>query len=344
MDSIPAKMRAAQFIGPEKLRVEEVDTPEPQEGDVLVRVEKCGICPSDVRAYQGVFRSQPDYPMVTGHEWSGEVVALGPGEDRLSVGDRVVVDWHGPCGFCYYCRKGFPNYCENLKRRQGGFAQYALAFSRSVRILPDDVSFDNAAMCEPLACCFNGIETLHLEVGDNIVVIGCGPIGLMHIQLARSLGARVIGVDLISKRMEIAERLGASDVISAHNDDVLSRVKQLTNGRGANAVIVAVGTPAIVDQAAKMAAPLGRINTFAGFYPDGKTDFDFNLIHYKQITITGSHNYLPRHFDEALNAIRSGMVIFDDIVSHILPLDDSEAGMNFVANQEGLKVLIAPNK
>jgi L-iditol 2-dehydrogenase len=344
MNETKSSMRAALIHGPRDVKVEQIAIPSPEIGEVLVRIERCGICPSDVRAFEGIFRSSPEYPMIVGHEWTGEVAALGPEVNEIKVGDRVVIDWHGPCEICYFCRRGYPNYCEDLFRRQGGFAEYCLARTRGAHVLPDDMSFDEAAFCEPLACCLNGVETLEIQAGDNVVVIGCGPIGLMHIQLAsRMYEARVIGIDLLQERLDKALVFGAQEIILASEGEVVEKVKRLTDGRGANGVVIAVGDPDLVQTAVEMAAPLGVVNVFAGFYPDGYAKLDFNLVHYRQITLTGSHNFLPRHFTGALHAIEIGTVAVKQLISDVLPLNEIENGLNKVCNQEGLKVLIAPN-
>jgi L-iditol 2-dehydrogenase len=281
--------------------------------------------------------------MVTGHEWSGVVVALGEGACGVKVGERVAADWHGPCGHCYYCRRGLPNYCEDLHRRQGGFAGYCLARASGLHILPAAVTADEAAFCEPLACCLNGVESLRLNIGDNVAVVGCGPIGLMHVQLARARGARVVAVDMLPDRLEAARRLGAQDVVSASESDPVKEVKRLTEGRGANGVVVTVGDPAAVTGAVQMVAATGTVNLFAGFYPDGNASFDFNQVHYRQLTITGSHNFLPRHFDAALQAIEHGLVDVKALISEVLPLEEIARGFDLVAERKSLKILIAPN-
>jgi L-iditol 2-dehydrogenase len=337
-------MQAARLYGPHDVRIEPVPIPTPAAGELLVRVTRCGICPSDVRAYEGVFRSRPDYPTVTGHEWTGHVVTVGAKGGAVQVGQRVVVDWHSPCGSCHYCRRGYPNYCENLGRSQGGFAEYCLGRADKARIVPDSVGDDEACFCEPVACCLNGIESLHLRPGDDALIIGCGPIGLIQVQLARAQGARVIALDLLPERLRLASELGAAHTVPAAEVDSAGAVRELTAGRGAIGVMVTVGDPKLVGQAVEMAAPTGVVNLFAGFYPNGEAQFDFNAIHYRQITLTGSHNFLPRHFDAALHAIQHGTVQVRPLVSQILPLADIQRGLDTVSRLEGLKVLIAPEQ
>jgi L-iditol 2-dehydrogenase len=343
MNSVPPKMFAAQIYGPQKVIISEVPIPVPGPDDVLVRVKSCGICPSDVRFYQGIFRSTPVYPVVAGHEWVGEVVALGSNINHVVLEQKVAVDFHIPCNHCYYCRSGFPNYCENLVRRQGGFAQYALASGKSIHSIPEGVNYKSASFCEPLACCLNGIESLKLKVGDTVVILGCGPIGLLHVQLALAQGASVIGIDLLPERLMLASQFGAQKTVRAGEQDIVSEIRQLTGGRGVNGVIVTVGDPDMMRLAVEMTAPTGVVNAFAGFYPDGKISFDFNLVHYRQITITGSHDFLPRHFQAALHAIVDKTILVDELISHVFSLDEIEKGFNLVAKREGKKVIIVPN-
>jgi L-iditol 2-dehydrogenase len=342
MINIKSTMFAAQIYGPQKVQVSEVPVPVPEPDDVLLRVISCGICPSDVRFYQGIFRGTPEYPVVAGHEWVGEVVALGSNVKHIEMGQKVAVDYHIPCGYCHYCRSGFPNYCENLVRKQGGFAQYALARAKSIHLIPEGVSYKAASFCEPLACCLNGIETLRIKIGDTVVVLGCGPIGLLHVQLALALGASVIGIDLLSERLEIASRLGAKKTVLAGENDLVTEVRRLTGGRGADGVVITIGDPEMMNYAVEMAAPTGVVNAFAGFYPDGKTNFDFNLVHYRQITITGSHDFLPRHFQAALRAIEEKTIRVEELISHVFSLKEIKKGLNLVARREGMKVIIVP--
>jgi L-iditol 2-dehydrogenase len=208
--------------------------------------------------------------------------------------------------------------------------------------VPDSVSDDEACFCEPLACCLNGIESLRLKPGDDALIVGCGPIGLIQVQLARAQGARVIAMDLLPERLELALELGAEHTVLAADVDPVSAVRELTGGRGATGVMVTVGEPELVGQTAEMTASTGIVNLFAGFYPNGEAQFDFNTVHYRQITLTGSHEFLPRHFDAALHAIQHGIVRVRPLISHILPLSDIQEGLEVVSRLEGLKVVIAP--
>ena len=270
------KMKAAWIYAPRDLRVGEADIPSIDDSKALIRIKTCGVCPSDVRFYTGA-RQSSAYPRIPGHEWAGDIVEVGKGLDGFQPGDRVVADWRAICGECYYCRRGIFNYCSNLKHGQvkGGFCEYGYAVRPNLRKIPENVSYEEASFTEPLACCLNGVNRSNIHTGDDVVVVGAGQIGLMHVQLARHLGGRVIACDLIEARLEKAKALGASDVI-----------------------------------------------------------------HYKQLNVTGSHDFTPHDFTSALKLIAHGTVNVKALISHRLPLDEIKPGFDTVAEQSGIKVMI----
>ena len=343
MSDTDNRMQAARLYGVGDLRVKEVERPQIEfDDDVLIRIHACGICPSDLRAYTGLRPAHRDMPYTPGHEWTGEVVAVGGGVQGFAVGDRVAPSWRVVCGECYYCVRGRHNYCENLVRGRvrGGFAQYGVAPARALLHIPDSVSYEQASFCEPLACCINGSLDSGIGFGDDVVVIGAGPIGLTHLQLAKHSGARVTVSDLLPERLAKAKELGADHTILASQVDPVEAVKDLTEGRGADVVIVAVGAPAALRQALEMAGLCSTVNFFAGTYPPTTLDLDPNLIHYKQIRLTGSHDFTPHHFQTALRFIEMGTVRVANVVSHRLPLARVKEGFDVVAGQKGLKVVI----
>ncbi len=332
-------MKAARLYGVRDLRVEEVPDPEPGPEEVLIRIQACGVCPSDLRAYLGT-RPASNLPRTPGHEWAGVVVAVGSAVTEVKVGDRVVADWRVVCGRCENCWRGVFNYCTNLGRVQGGFAEYGLAPARNVRRLPDHVSFEEAAFCEPLACCINGSQAARIGLGDDVVIVGCGPIGLQHLQLARLQGARVLAVDLDERRLEAARMLGAHDVIHARTVDPVRAVKERTNGRGADAVIIAVGDPQAIAQGLEMGALNARIQIFAGTYPPQALPVDPNLIHYRQLVVTGSHDFTPHQFTTALKLISYGMVNVRPLITHRFSLEEIVAAFETTAQRRGLKSMV----
>jgi L-iditol 2-dehydrogenase len=338
-------MKAARLYGVRDLRVEDVGDPEPGPGEALIRIHTCGVCPSDLRAYLGARSSGGalSLPRTPGHEWAGEVVALGDGTDdpNIKVGTRVVADWRYVCGKCYQCRRGVFNYCENLARGvRGGFAQYGVAPLSQLRVVPDHVSFEEASFCEPLACIVQAHSYTQIGLGDDVVIVGAGPIGLLHLQVALHRGGRVIVSDPIAGRLDKAKELGAHDVIDAAEGDPVERVKELTEGRGANAVIVAVGAPEPIRQGLQMGGINAWVNLFAGTYPPTEIPVDPNLIHYKQLRVTGSHDFTPHHFTTALRLIQFGIVRVKPLISHRYELDRVKDAFETTAGRSGLKSMV----
>jgi L-iditol 2-dehydrogenase len=349
-------MKAARLYGVRNLRVEEMDDPQPGPGEALIRIHACGVCPSDLRSY---LNPQPAsgalaLPRTPGHEWTGVVVALGDdgGSSRhapatpppsIKPGDRVVADWRYVCGVCYECRRGVFNYCENLRWGvRGGFAEYGIAPLSQLRLIPDHVSFEEASFCEPLACIINAHSYTEIKLGDDVAIVGAGPIGLLHMQLALHRGARVIVSDPIAARLEKARALGAHDVVDASATDPVARVRELTEGRGANAVIVAVGGPVPISQGIEMGAINGWVNIFAGTYPPAEISIDPNVIHYRQLRVTGSHDFTPHHFTTALRLIQFGIVRVAPLISHHFALAAVGDAFETTATRAGLKSMVHP--
>ncbi|MBM3211975.1 zinc-binding dehydrogenase, partial [Candidatus Poribacteria bacterium] len=208
------------------------------------------------------------------------------------------------------------------------------------RLIPDNISYEEAAFAEPLACCLNGNQESNIVTGDDVVIIGAGPIGLLHLQLAKNKGARVIVSEPVEKRLEKAKELGADDTICPVKENAVEKVKELTQGRGANTVIVAVGNIKAAQTAIEMAGICGTVNFFAGTYPSGDFPLDPNVIHYKQLVLTGSHDFTPHHFTTALKLIEHGIVKVKPIISHILPLENITQAFDIVSGLGGLKVVI----
>lgn len=331
-------MKAARLYGVKDLRIEDMPMPEPKAGEVLIKIRACGVCPSDIRAWQGVRKM--DLPRTPGHEWSGDVVALGEGVTSLQLGDRVVPDWRIVCGRCHYCRKGIFNYCTNLSTIRGGFAEYGIAPATNVRVIPESVTYEEACFSEPLACCINGSIATHIQLGDDVVIHGCGPIGLKHLQLAARQGGRIIASDPLPHRLEIARRFGAHTVVSHADGDPIAQVKELTEGRGADVVMIAVGHPKAIAQGMEMAGIGGRVNIFAGTYPPGEIPMDPNVIHYKQTIVTGSHDFTPHHFTTALKLIQYGIIDVASMISDTFSLDQISAAFERTASQQGLKSMV----
>jgi len=345
-------MKAAILYGPRDFRVEEVEAAELGDRGVLIQVKVCGICPSDVRTYTGD-KASVAYPQRPGHEWVGEVLDAGPAVSRFKTGDRVAAFVQVVCGMCQNCQRGLSNMClvrrspdsdELLPSiRPGGFAEIGWAVPEALEHIPDGLPYEVAAFAEPLACCLNGINRTPISPGATVVVIGLGPIGQLLSQLARLRGARVIGLDILPERVELAKELDVADMVLGSGAGVADEVLDLTSGLGAEAVIVAVGSPKAELLAFDLVGEGGCVNFFAGTYPPGIVPIDPNVVHYKQLWVTGSYHFTPDGFRAALNLLARGAVRVTPLVSHCLPLARVAEGFEIVANRRGNKVLICMN-
>ncbi|MGQ9610272.1 MAG: alcohol dehydrogenase catalytic domain-containing protein [bacterium] len=334
------KGKFAILYGPKDVRIENTVFKQPDPNQALIKIKACGVCPTDVRTYTGL--RKVEYPRYLGHEWAGEIVDIGSEFHGFSVGDRVVADWRVVCGKCYYCRKGIFNYCQETRNElvSGGFREYGLSIASNLRIIPENISYEEAVFTEPLACCINGNRNTHISLGDDVVIIGSGPIGMLHIQLAKNKGARVIVTDPIDERLEIAKSLGADNTLNPQKENVVKCILDMTEGRGANAVIVAVSNSEAAKLGIDIAGISATVNFFAGIYPPSSIEFDPNIVHYKQLIITGSHDFTPHDFTMALKLMEYGIVNVKPIISHVIPLDDISSAFDIVANRKGLKVVV----
>ena len=345
-ETVPTEMSAGVYYAPGDVRTERMPVPDPGPGEMLVRVRACGLCGTDLAKY----RHQLVTPgAVLGHEVTGEVVGLGAGVDRFDIGDRILVPHHVPCFTCVYCRHGNYSMCAEWKRSQiapGGFCEYMLAragtTARGVLKLPDDLGFDEATLAEPLACCLRGIERTRLSPGDTLVVIGAGPAGLLHVQLARLAGvARIVSIDLLPERLAAARDLGADVTIRGDEQDAAEIVHALTDGHGADAVITAVGVSSVVEQALTLVRPGGVVNVFAECPPGSRIELDPNITYHKEVTLLGAYSSSPREIRIALDLIASGRINVERMISRTMPLDQLGRAFEIaLAGRDALKIII----
>lgn len=313
------------------------------DNEVLVKTAYTGICPWDVRAFTG--KSSVPFPRVLGHESAGHVADVGKNVKDLKVGQPVAADFIVKCGVCPACRRGLLNRCQRPTYQQygGGYADYVCLPRQNIYPLQPDTSLKAAAFMEPLACVVRGQNMLTLYPGQVEIVVGLGPIGLMHMQVARQFGARVIAVDLLPERIEKAKALGAEWGVNSKETDLAEFVKDVTDGWGADAAVIAVGSARLVEQTLPMLAPGGRLNIFAGIYPRDELRIDPNLIHYGEYILTGSADSTPENMFRALELIETGLVNTETLISHLLPLPDVGKGFEMVQNTAGLKIMIDIN-
>lgn len=347
--SLPRTMKATILYGPNDIRVEEVPVPKPGPHEVIIRVHVDGICPTGVHAIKlGKQWGPPGVriPGFPGHEFAGEVVAVGEHVKGIKVGDRVVAELLARCGTCYYCRIGKPNLCTNI-RRTGymSWAEYVKTYDFLTYKIPDHISYEEAAFTEPLACCLNGIEQANIRPGDDVLVVGAGPMGLLIAQLAKNVkGARVIVSDLLDTRLETARKLGIHATINPRKVNIVEKVKELTDGMGPNVVIVTVGDTKVQEESVKMVRPAGTVVFFAGVHISGEPliSVNSNFIHYGEVNITGAYDKTPEQFRRALKLITIGAIKVKPLISHRIPLDKIHEGIEIVDKRKGLKVMVYP--
>jgi L-iditol 2-dehydrogenase len=346
-------MRVARFYAPGDIRLEEALEPDPGPGDLKLRVRNCSTCGTDVKISRyGHPHIVP--PRVLGHEVAGEVVAAGAEVSGWRPGDRVQVIAAIPCGRCRQCLRGQMTVCPNQEsigyHYDGGFADFMLVPAKVLRVggvnrIPEGLSFAEASVTEPLACVLNGQELARVGEGDDVLIVGSGPIGCLHARLARARGAgRVLLADLNRARLDQAAALVAPDAaICTSEVDLVDEVRKHTDGEGASVIVVAAASGAVQELAPQLAARQARISFFGGLPKDNsRITLDSNEIHYRELTVVGVNGSSPGHNARALEAIASGAVPVADLITHRLPLEGVLEAIDIVARGEAIKVTIEP--
>ena len=345
-------MRAAVFYGIEDIRVEDIPLPKPGPHEALMKIGKVGICGTDLRIYaNGHHRISPGTRRVLGHELAGEIVEIGERVAGLSAGMRVGVAPNMGCGVCAQCVSGWTNLCANYTAfgisLDGGFAEYMLITEDAIRqgnvvAIPGDIPYHVAALAEPLSCCLNGQEALHVGPDDVVLIVGAGPIGMMHVLLAKFSGARTVIVSEVSEeRLEQARAFGADVLVNPAREDILAVVQKASQGQGANAIIVAAPAPQAQQQALELASAQGRVNFFGGLPKDRPhVQINANLVHYKQLIVTGTTGSNIRQYRAAMNLVAAGRIRLDDLASARLPLDGILEGFARSRSGKEMRVLV----
>jgi len=343
------KMKAALLYGVKNLKVENIDVPDVGVGEVLVKVKAATTCGTDLKIYQrGYVSGVIQLPTIFGHEWAGDVVEVGKGFSWPETGMRVRAGNSAPCFRCRMCRKGLYNLCEDMMWLWGAYAEYIKVPARMVTInmqeIPPHLTYEEAALTEPLACVLHGIEKAHITLGDTVAIIGAGPIGLLHLLLAKKMGAgKIVISDLVDKRLQVAKELGADKTINARSEDPIKRVVDFTDGYGADVAIEAIGLPATWEQALKMVRKGGTVLEFGGCPPGTEIKVSTELLHYGQITVFGAFHATPLHFKRALSLIASGTVDVKPLITRKTKLEDIKSTFEkLTTSKKDLKIAVHP--
>ena len=348
-------MLALRFYAPEDRRLEDVPEPTCGTDEVKIRVKNCSTCGTDVKIRKNGHQNLTP-PRIIGHEIAGEVVEVGSGvAGDWKPGDRVQVIAAVPCGKCHECRKGWMAVCQNQTsvgyQYDGGFAEYMIVPREVLAVdgmnrIPDGVGFAEASAAEPFACAINAQEQLGIEPGDDVVIFGAGPIGCMHVRIARGVhgAGRIILVDINSERLKMsADAVQPDVVINASEVNIVEEILKLTGGRGADVVITATPANITQEQAVSMAARNGRISFFGGLPKTNPTiTLDSNLVHYRQLHIHGANGSAPEHNRRALDYIASGEVPVADLITRRIRLRDVMDAFGIVERGEAIKVTVEP--
>jgi L-iditol 2-dehydrogenase len=351
--SIPSTMQAAVYRGANDVRVENVPVPEIGPGELLIRVHTCGVCGTDLKK---IATGSHSAPRIFGHEMSGIVAAMGEGVRQFKPGDRVVVFHHIPCGDCFYCQHKTFAQCETYKKvgctagfepSGGGFAEYVRVMDWIVRrgtiLIPEGVSFEEACFVEPVNTCIKGIERLQPSAGETVLVIGQGPIGILLGSLAKRVGARVITSDLYEQRLTISKDLGLENSIDASCTDVIWAVRILTENRGADAAILAVGGNGLIQVALDAVRPGGRVLLFAQTVR-GEAIVDPAAICVDEKTLLGSYSASVDLQEASVNFVMGREMNLERLISHRFPLSQSLEALDLAAHPrpDSMKIVIQP--
>ena len=348
-------MKAAVLEKIGRMTVKEVEEPKCTADSILLKVEAVAICGTDIRVFGSGSKLIKKLPQIIGHEIAGTAVEVGSAIKDVREGDRLAVVPSNPCGECKVCKRGLPpDLCPNHRPigfvYPGGFAEYTLIPPSAVKVgayvkIPEGIDFSEAAIAEPLGCVIHGQDMLDVHPEDILVVIGAGPIGCMHLEVAGGRGVKKrILVERVENRLKLAEKLQLADLyINNASEDPIPRILEETDGYGADVVITAAPSGATHELALEIAGVRGRINLFGGLPKDNPyVRFDSNKVHYKELTVVGSAGTGPAEMRAALNLMTQGKITARRFITHELPLDDILKGMEMVRSGQGLKVIIRP--
>lgn len=340
------KMRALVYNGPKNIRVEDVGIPEIGDTDVLIKLKYCGVCGTDIHIYSGdggAFEVTP--PLIMGHEYSGIVEKVGAKVSRVKAGDLVTVDPNNMCGECYYCKNAMEQFCENVigigTTTDGGFAEYQVVCEKQVFKFKEGMDALTASMTEPVSCCLHGIDLCNIKLGDEVLVIGGGPIGLIMLQLAKMAGAsKIILSEPVAEKREMGRKLGADLVVNPLEEDLVTVLKK--NCKNVNVVIECVGNVRTIDTAVQCAGNGGTVMMFGLTGPGKSLNIDPELVFKKELKLTSSF-INPYTFERSVAILESGKLNVTEMISDVIPLEDCVKAFEDESYRRKGKVVIQLN-
>jgi len=360
LDSPPRSMRAAVYRGDSRISVDSVDTPEPGEGELLIRVHACGVCHTDLKKIEYNLLSPP---RIYGHETAGVVARVGSGVSRYKPGDRVIVFHHIPCGNCFYCLRKLYAQCPVYKRvgvtagfepAGGGFAQYVKAMDwiveRGVEKIPDGVPFEVAAFVEPVNTCLKAVEQCDPQPDDVVLVQGQGPIGLLFTMLLALRGCTIVTTDTIPSRLELSRRCGAHFALDPRSNDFAVTISRLTERRGCDMVFVAAAAKGLVEEAVRISRPGAKIMLFAQTSDKERIELSGASICVGERSLMGSYSASVDLQRQSAELVYGGKLPLELLISHRIPLDKIEFAFRLATHpgdfpgENPLKVIVCPQE
>lgn len=344
------KMKAVRFYAPGDIRYETTDIKDPKPNEVRVKIEAALTCGTDLKTFR---RGHPvlikHVPSGFGHEFSGVIETVGKNVTDFKVGDRVVAANSAPCGKCYFCKHGEYNLCENLEFLNGAYAEYINVPERIVNKnlikISDKMTFEQAAFCEPLSNVVHGIEKTDIKPGQTVGIVGIGTIGLMFCRLAKLKGARVIAAGRNPLKLKLAKEFGGADEVidltKYKNPDKIF-LSFTEENKGLDVAIECVGLPEIWERMFKIVRKGGTINLFGGCKGGTSINIDTRRLHYDELKVIGVFHHTPQYFRQAYELIKSGQVDVDKLITHVMPLSQTEQALEAVSSGQAIKVLLKP--
>jgi 2-desacetyl-2-hydroxyethyl bacteriochlorophyllide A dehydrogenase len=336
-------MKAAVLVEPGKIEIQDIDIPKIGPDEILVKLKTCGICTVEQRLYKGDMKIF--FPIIPGHEASGEIIEVGPKViGSFSPGMPVALDLVTRCGECYYCRTGKSNMCVNRykkgQRVLGGFAEYRAVRGSQVYPLIEGTPFREAAFSEPVACCIRSLKKVGLSLAEDVLVLGAGPMGLMHLQVALTMGARVFVSDPDVKRLKTAELLGSFRSLDTNNENLKSAIFEETEGRGVDACIVTSSSREALTSGLEVLGKTGRLNIYTSYLDKPPIPIDANTVHRTEVMITGSEARTEYDFHQAVRLIGFKKIDVEPLISKVIGFDEVTRGIEEAMSPETFRVLL----